>query len=62
MIVKVSHIIQMLRSVRVVKNFSEITQGHPTSKQFNRIFVCLISVHLPVRLVPVSKRATYLLS
>ena len=40
MIVKVSHITQMLRSVGVGKNFSEITQGHPTSKQFNRIFVC----------------------
>ena len=58
MIIKVSHITQMLRSVGVGKNFSEITQGHPTSKQFNRIFVCLISVHLPARLVPISKRTT----
>ena len=42
MIAKVSHITQMLLSVGVGKNsnFSEITQGHPTSKQFNRIFVC----------------------
>ena len=58
MIVKVSHIIQMLRSVRVVKNFSEITQGHPTLKQFNPIFVCVISVHSLLRLVPISRTTT----
>ncbi|CAH3111565.1 unnamed protein product [Porites lobata] len=39
------HVIEMLQQHG--KNFSEITQGHPTSKQFNRIFVWeLNSSHL----------------